>query len=421
MRRILALIGTIGPALILTAPAAMAQIAGPLTPVSPSAISRPGQKNLVPNMATDWQNPPGRSRQLDAIDAEAGVQRGGGDSGGGAGEGSGQGYSGGDLVISDDSGPRFSSRNLGDIPEYHQVRDGDTLWEICDHYYRDPWFWPRLWAKNPAITNPHWIYPGNRIRLVGGRAGAQGQQQPAGKQPMRLSGGVQGGSGEVRLRQIAFVEPEEVKASGRIVGSKVEHAMLSNDDEIYLRGGEKFKPRVGQTYTIYEMGNAVEDDGQVLGHIVNVLGEARVKRVNDKGTATATVSGAVKVIERGDVIGPVRRTFKRRSVRPADKTLDGRILANNTPTKFVGADGIVFLNRGKKHGVQVGNRFLVIRRGDGHRAIYQELERDNPNFPHETVAEIAVLDVRDRASVGVVTRLVKEVRLGDHVQMRRGY
>ena len=51
----------------------------------------------------------------------------------------------------------------------HLVRKGDTLWDICDHYFRNPYQWPRIWAFNPQIQNPHWIFPGDQVRLRGGQ------------------------------------------------------------------------------------------------------------------------------------------------------------------------------------------------------------------------------------------------------------
>jgi hypothetical protein len=48
----------------------------------------------------------------------------------------------------------------------HVVRRGDTLWDICFLYFNDPWQWPKIWSYNPQITNPHWIYPGDLVRLL---------------------------------------------------------------------------------------------------------------------------------------------------------------------------------------------------------------------------------------------------------------
>jgi len=58
-----------------------------------------------------------------------------------------------------------SSMNPKGDREVHVVQEGDTLWDISQHYYGDPWNWPELWSFNPEITNPHWIYPADQVRL----------------------------------------------------------------------------------------------------------------------------------------------------------------------------------------------------------------------------------------------------------------
>jgi len=49
--------------------------------------------------------------------------------------------------------------------ELYTIKKGDTLWEISSQFLKDPFLWPKLWQRNPYITNPHWIYPGGPIRL----------------------------------------------------------------------------------------------------------------------------------------------------------------------------------------------------------------------------------------------------------------
>ncbi|PID38904.1 MAG: hypothetical protein CSA65_01525 [Proteobacteria bacterium] len=327
-------------------------------------------------------------------------------------------FSGGDLVISN-AGVR---RAHGKVPEFHIVKKGDTLWELCQYYYGDPWAWPQLWAYNKGISNPHWIYPGDRVRLLAGPPRRSGFAVVA-------RGSRRYDKGPITLRQFGFADPKDLEASGMIVGSKMEHLMLSLYHEVYVKGSKKkdkksgvrFKPRRGVTYTIYRIERPLKSAKKDLGHVVRILGSLRVKRVNKHKIATAEITEALNEIRRGDRVGPLRRTFKRLPVRPARKDLAGRVLDHLRLGIHIGQDDLVFLNRGKNQGVRRGNRFLVMRRGDGYRQMLQDKEVDHKEWPREAIAEIAVLDVREDASVGVITRSLKEVRKGDYIRMRRGY
>src|SRR5437762_3104038 len=54
------------------------------------------------------------------------------------------------------------------IPKTHTVVKGDNLWDLAGKYLKDPFRWPEIYRLNTdIIQDPHWIYPGEILKLPG--------------------------------------------------------------------------------------------------------------------------------------------------------------------------------------------------------------------------------------------------------------
>lgn len=322
------------------------------------------------------------------------------------------------------------------IPEAHTVRRGDTLWEISAKYYQNGYQWPRIWSYNPQIQNPHWIYPGDRVRLrepgrpTLGDIGVMRTQRVVPPQT-------------IFLRDVGWLEDREEDAWGEIVGSPDDQMLLSTGDDAYIRIEGDHPIALGQELTLYRPLGTGNIAGR--GELVSIRGTARVERYNPRTKMIrAKIIEALDVIERGAKVGPLGRRFDVVPPRTAEVDLETRIVASLWPHVYYAQNQVVFLEKGEKDGLRPGNRLFAVRRGDrwvetledagkdaklrarhedDRNAKFDEIDPDiDPELlPDETYAEVRVLRVRDHSAVAIVTASTFEIPRGALLIMRKGY
>jgi hypothetical protein len=361
-------------------------------------------------------------------------------------------------VRGDESGPIFLGGGVayggGEVPGAHLVRRGDTLWGICGFYFQNPYQWPRVWSYNPQIKNPHWIYPGNEVRLKeggGGGGGGEGAGAPGAARPTATLPYTGGGrtlvdrrrqvpEGTVFLRDQGWIRDPSDEVWGDVTGSPRDKMFLTDLDEVYLHVEPGHDVRLGQELTVFRPLHV-----SAAGTVVQISGTVRVDQWNAQDrVARARVIESLNPIERGAKIGPMARRFEIVPPRRNDVEVQAHVLASVYPNAFWGQNQLVFIDKGEDAGLKAGNRLLIVRRGDawrktlvtptaGYRVSPDDekplppmekipgAHKDEENYPDEVVGELRVVALRKDTATCLVTQSRQEIERDDLAVARKGY
>jgi hypothetical protein len=313
----------------------------------------------------------------------------------------------------------------GPTPELHVVRKGDTLWDICGFYFNDPWQWPKIWSYNPQITNPHWIYPGDLVRLLprgvfSSANPSEPEKGPDAGTPAKPDVPAPVRRTDAGLKQLAFVEKNDLDKSITIDGGVEEKQLLGTNDEVYLSYPANKPPEAGKLYSVYLPGNPVKSNGKDFGSYVHLLGTVRIDNVKQDKRARGTIIEANQEIERGAKVGPLLKTFKPPPFVAPKVDAQGSIVALLAAEQLIGHGEVVFIDLGKGSGLEVGNRMFVVRRGDAlPKTMDRGVAKDDRRFPARSLGQIVIVEVGERMSIGLVTLSVQEMGVGDIVMMQK--
>lgn len=219
--------------------------------------------------------------------------------------------------------------------ETYTIKQGDTLWDISSKFLKNPFLWPKLWQRNPYIANPHWIYPGNQIRISSldkeepAKAAAEEKPQaavspapvapepevkraeppPAEKKPE---------AAEARKRverpffqenrSAGFFSNVNYRGIGIILDSKEGKSFVAEGDIVYLMFKTSEPILIGDKYTIFRPSEEIRhpDTEEKFGRKYNITGNLQI--IDQYGKFfTAKVIEAFQEIQRGDLIQPYQK------------------------------------------------------------------------------------------------------------------
>jgi hypothetical protein len=352
--------------------------------------------------------------------------------------------------------------------EIYTVEKDDTLWDLAERFYGDPYLWPQIWERNQYILDAHWIYPGDplviglEVEVVETLAEAGLEEE--GVPPFGLEEGEERptilSADEALGAPVPLGAESDIYCSGyigrakesfpyRVIGSEydvltptvrwrkgglvkggtgkqvtgtygvahTEKFGLSTTDIVYLDGGREAGVLPGDLFTVVQPDRKVTHPvrGGHIGRLYRYLGRVRVLSVQQR-TAIGEIVFACDPIQVGATLKPfspepvpLGRPAPLRPINlpvPADQ-LDRSavILMSSDELISMGQDHVVFIDRGEEHDVTPGDIYTIYR-------------INHEGLPPVVVGQLAVLSVHRQSSVARIVKSRHTVFVGDRLAPR---
>ncbi|MCB0309548.1 MAG: LysM peptidoglycan-binding domain-containing protein [Bdellovibrionales bacterium] len=334
----------------------------------------------------------------------------------------------GNVPQSGESMSSTSFERSSRAPQTYEIVKGDTLWDICKKILGDPWYWPKLWALNDYISNPHLIYPGNLIKFYAGSETAPPRMMigDSGEPDEGVFGDSNSNASEtkfhidksfanvfgktdvIRLRPLIYISKKKPRVLGKVSHSGLPKLELVFGDTAYLEFHKKMKVSVGDKFHVIDYVQEVSDPERPLMTYGTMVRKNAVVEIN-KITRTAIearIIGGDRSIRRGDDFIEYKDDVKDIKPFATKKSIQGRIIATENEKILIGQNEFAFINLGKSSGVKEGMRFYVVKKGDG------MLRGDDEHLPYVIIGNCFIVDVRDNTSLMYVSSLRETLEVG---------
>lgn len=296
------------------------------------------------------------------------------------------------------------------------VKRGDTLWDISNNFFDNPFLWPRLWEINPYIDNPNNIYPGDTVVLsdpstvikYSPEIKTAGFKKVAPPPPVVYysRGGSEG-----------FLNKDEWKSIGAVIESEPTVKLLySVGDSVYVNVGAKDGVRAGDKFTIFRSSKEIFHPYRngLVGHKVAILGELEITEILGGNKAIAKITNSLREITRGARIRPRESFVKEVVVRRGEQETKGVVVATKNNVQLSGKGDIIYLDVGKKHNVVPGNVFTVTTTP---KITFDPDTGRKITLPGADIGKVILLSVSDKTSAALICESKRQIEIGNFVNL----
>jgi hypothetical protein len=306
-------------------------------------------------------------------------------------------------------------------PTIYVIEKGDTLWGLSNRFLNDPYYWPDLWARNPEIANPHFIYPGQRVRIYPDRIEIEPAPVATATPTTKVAPAKRTAEEVVPARTFhvngseGFLLEKSIVPTGHIIATQDDRKLLGDQDLVYTDIGTRTGARQGDLFTIFKQMEPVSHPvtNEVMGYRIDQLGTLKLAEL-EKGNSKAIITRSYKEIGAGSYLMPYQAKKRAVALKAADRNLEGYIVSTRDGNISVGAGDIAYLDLGKRQGLQPGNLLYVVR-----DVVPEKVYTDRRvgELPKDVIGAIVVVDIGENTSTGLIVKSVESLHKGDKVKL----
>lgn len=332
---------------------------------------------------------------------------------------------------------------------YYTVKKGDTLWDLSKRFNNNAWKWPGMWSDNQPMTNPHLIYPGQKIklfyrndmdRLKKIHADAlTGPGKSAGAvDPVKMTGGLDTATDSssglalphyhyAKIADVGFMKDEPAEAHGYIFKVKgPDHLMINKGDEVFIKDMNDKSLVPGAKYYCYQIitpakiKKAVKEGKKLsklerktkkteVGNQHYLTGVIQITKL-ESGYALGTVIQSYRPIALKDYLIPFTLRSPDIPLSPSVEGLKGAVIASEEGESLFADDKIAFIDKGSKDGVKPGQMYNIFYPEEKDSS---ELFGGKKLFVPVDFASFIVLLTEENMSTVLITSAYQGVSAGD--------
>jgi LysM repeat protein len=323
----------------------------------------------------------------------------------------------------------------------HTVVRGDTLWDLAQHYYQNPFEWRRIWESNrEKVADPNLIYP-HQVLAIPGREAAVTEvtevtvespeapptpAPPAGPmaQERTVFYNTATSAAALAVRSEEFprlaVARDMAHQAPWLVGLGETPAHLgvlqgfaggvseSSTPRGYQRVRLSFRaapPRVGSRLLLYRVFRTIED----VGDVVVPTGVVTIESLDESG-AVGVITREYERIQMGDLMGPLPELSLTpgQVAEPVDEGPWAMIVGFDRGSALKDINVIAFLDLGAEDGIAVGDEFEYVNPEAGEGRVEGRLQVVGVTSDRASARIVQMDDVVFRP--GIAVRLARKMR-----------